>query len=214
MKFSESIKNIVEKAKQKKVVLLLSLVYSFVWAVCKIVFGIFTFSWFFCISGASTLLFGFIKKIYFNNHKIDSFENKKSKSITIGILLIISGALFTFYMARLFFVPYTKEYGKILSITIATFSFAELGIAIYNFARAKKTNDILLQSFKSCSLASSCYAIVLTQVALLFACKTNGNFYNAISGVVFGSFAVLIGVYVLTMASKAKSENFENEKQR
>ena len=91
-----------------------------------------------------------------------------------------------------------------MSITIATFSFAELGLSIYEYTKAIKTNDVLKQTFKGCSLASSCAAMVLTQVALLSATNTPGNLYNAITGTVFGMLMILIGVYLLINAIQQK----------
>lgn len=139
--------------------MLVCIAYNFVWAVCKIVFGVIYGSYFFCISGASTLTIGFSKKIYLTNFKSDDLKLKTTKSINISILLILSGLLFCFYMSRLFFISENIQYGLILSIAIATFSFVKFSIAICNFFKAKKTNDILFQSFKGCSLASSCFAI-------------------------------------------------------
>lgn len=208
MGIKQSFLKLKEKAKQKNLVLLISLIYSFVWAVCKIVFGVFTASYFFCVGGVSTLLFGFIKRVYLKHRENEDEQERKGKSITIAILLIISSAFFTFYMARLFFIDEIKNYGLILSIAIATFSFAELGISIYNFCKAKKTDDVLLQAFKGCSLASSCYALVFTQVALLSATNNTNNFCNAITGVVLGGFAVLIGIYLLIFS--LKNRNLKN----
>lgn len=34
-------KNVKEKAKQHNIVLLISIIYNFVWAICKILFGVF-----------------------------------------------------------------------------------------------------------------------------------------------------------------------------
>lgn len=200
---SEKIKSLISKAQQKKIFLLFSLIYNFVWAVCKIVFGAITGLYFFCVSGGSTILLGFTKKVYLKNYKTDDQTKKRNKSINIAILLLVSGALFVIYMARLFFIEESKEYGLILSIAIAAFSFAEFGLSIYNFAKARKTDDVLLQSFKGCSLVSSCYAIVLTQVALLSATGTSGSLYNAIVGVVMGGVALLIGLYLLIKAAKS-----------
>lgn len=204
MSNNDKLNSLISKIKQKNILLLLSVVYSYTWAICKIIFGVFTFSYFFCISGASTLLFGFIKKIYLTNYKSNDFNEKCGKSITISILLIISSSLFTFYMAKFFFVEDIQSYGLILSIAIATFSFAELGISIYNFTRAKDSQDILLQSFRGCNLSSSCFAIVLTQVALLSATQTSNNFFNGLTGVIMGSFAILIGIYLLIKSIQAK----------
>lgn len=207
MKLKEFYNRITEKAKQHKIVLLISLVYSFIWAVCKIIFGAFTYSYFFCISGASTLIFGFIKIIYLKHYKSDDFEEKKGKSIVISILLITSSALFTFYMARLFFISDVNNYGIILSITIAACSFFELSFSIFNYVKAKKTKDILLQSFKGCSLISSCFANVLTQVALLSATGSKNNFQNAITGILAGCISMLIGTIILIKSLKLKQKN-------
>lgn len=204
MSGNEKFKSLINKAQQKKIFLLLSLIYNFVWAVCKIVFGAISGLYFFCVSGGSTILLGFTKKVYLKNYKTDDMTKKRNKSINIAILLLISSVLFIIYMARLFFIQDSKEYGLILSIAIATFSFAECGMSIYFFLKAHKTDDVLLQSFKGCSLASSCYAIVLTQVALLSATGTEGNLYNAVTGVIFGAFALAIGIYVLTKAIASK----------
>lgn len=200
---TEKFKSLINKAQQKKIFLLFSLIYSFVWAVCKIVFGAISGLYFFCVSGGNTILLGFTKKVYLKNYKTDDQVKKRNKSINIAILLLISGALFIIYMTRLFFIQESKEYGLILSIAIAAFSFAEFGLSIYNFVRARKTDDVLLQSFKGCSLVSSCYAIVLTQVALLSATGTEGGIYNAIVGVVMGALALAIGLYVLIKAAKS-----------
>lgn len=193
-----------EISKAKNVVLLISLVYNFIWAIAKIIFGVFNFAYFFCVSGASSLLFAFIKKVYLKNYKSDDFSTRRGKSITISVLLIFSCVLFTFYALRLFFISDTKEYGLITSISIATFSFTELGLSINNFIKAKKTEDILLTSFKGCSLVSACYSIVLTQVALLSATKTPANYYNALTGVIFGFISICIGVYLLVNSINKK----------
>lgn len=205
MGFKAKISNFSNTVKQSKICLIFATIYAFVWSVGKILFGAFSGAYFFCVSGASSLLFAFVKKIYLHNCKNDDQAEKRGKSITISILIICSGALFTFYMARLFFINDVKQYDLIWSITIATASFFELGISIFNLYRAKQSKDILLQSFRGCNVASSCYAIVLTQVALLSATNTSqavASFYNALTGVILGGVAVVIGVVLLIFVCK------------
>lgn len=194
---------------RKKTNLILSMVYGFVWSIGKILFGAFTGAYFFCVSGASSLLFAFVKKIYLKNFESEQESEKRSQSVAISVLIVVSGLLFTFYMARLFFIDEAQQYGLIWSIAIATASFVELGMSIYNIKKANKTNDVLLQSFRGCNLSASCYAIVLTQVALLSATETSANLYNAITGV--GCIAVIIGVICIVRASKTKIKR-ESEK--
>lgn len=112
-------------------------------------------------------------------------------------------------MARLFFIKQTNEYGLIVSILIAAVSFTELILSIYNFIKSKKSTDVLLKSFKGCSLVSSCYAMAITQIALLSATDNQSNFYNGITGVIFGCIAIIIGLYLLIIAMKDSNTNFQ-----
>ena len=205
MNFRQKFIALERQAKQKNLVLHVSIIYSYVWSIFKIVFGVLTKGYFFSVSGASSLLLGFIKHVYLKNYKSDDNNEKIGKSLTIGILLIISSVLFTFYMARLFFIDEQSSYGLIMSITIAAFSFFELGLSITEFVKSKKTNDILLQSFRGCSLASSLFAIVLTQVALLSATGSTNNFFNGLTGLGLGLFSVLIGIYLIMNCFKKNS---------
>ena len=205
MNFREKFIELKRQAKQKNLVLLVSIIYSYVWSIFKIVFGVLTKGYFFSVSGASSLLLGFIKHVYLKNYKLDDNDEKIGKSLTIGILLIISSVLFTFYMARLFFIDEQASYGLIMSITIAAFSFFELGLSITEFVKSKKTSDVLLQSFRGCSLASSLFAIVLTQVALLSATGSTNNFFNGLTGLGLGLFSVLIGIYLIMNCFKKKT---------
>lgn len=181
------------------------MLYAFAWSICKILFGAFSGAYFFCVSGASSLLFAFVKKIYLHNYEKDDQAEKRGKSITIAILMLVSGVLFTIYMARLFFVEDNQQYGLIMSIAIATASFVELGFSIFYVTKAVKTTDLLLQAFRGCNLVSSCYAIVLTQTALLSATNTPANNYNAITGIVFGLISIAIAVWCLCIFSKSKN---------
>lgn len=207
MGFKTKISNFSNKVKQSNICLIFAVIYSFVWSIGKILFGAFSKGYFFCVSGASSLLFAFVKHIYLKTFKSENQDEKLGESVTISILIILSGVLFTFYMARLFFVDDVKQYGKIWSITIASASFFELGLSIANLRKAKKQNDTLLQAFRCCSLASSCYAIVLTQVALLSATNTPANFYNALTGVIFGVVTIFIGIILMIVISKRKIAN-------
>ena len=209
MKIRQKLNLLKEQAKQNHIVLLISVIYNFIWAVSKIVFGAVFASYFFCVSGASTLIFGFIKKIYRNHLDCDDEATKQKKSTTIAILLMISSLLFCFYMARLFFTYETKEYGLIISITIALLSFCELFLSIFNFIKAKQTNDILLQSFRGCNISSSLFAISLTQVALLSATNSTSNFLNALTGVVSGILSFAIGLYLLVKSSYFKKDTYK-----
>lgn len=195
--FVKRVQNLQMLKKINKQSVFLVMIINFVWAVGKIIFGVFSHLYFFCVSGANTLILGFTKRIYLKHLSTNDYHTRQRKALNLAILIIISGALFTFYMTRCFFLPDNTNYGLILSITIATFSFGELGLSIYKFSHASKSKDPLLRSSKASSLVSSLYAITLTQVALLSATNSTNNFYNGLTGIIMGSFSIILGIILL-----------------
>lgn len=79
MQIKKKLLSLRDKLVQKKIFLKLSLIFNFVWAVCKIIFGVVTFSYFFCVSGASTILFGFVKKVYIKYFNSNDYDEKRTK---------------------------------------------------------------------------------------------------------------------------------------
>ena len=197
-----------DKTKRIKFITFLTMIYNFIWSVAKIIFGVFSTMFFFCLSGVMTLLIGFIKKIFYNNIEHDSFKIKYKKSQIINILLIIIGILFIVYMLKLIFFPESSSYSLIASITIAAFSFGELGVSIYNIVQARKSKDILLTNLRNCNFASALFAIVLTQTAILSAQGVDASLYNVITGSIAGFVVVVIAVInlILLKINKQKIE--------
>lgn len=188
--------------KNIKYVVLINMIYNFIWSIAKIIFGIFSTMYFFCLSGVITLLIGYVKNIFYRHFEHEDESLKIDKSKVIGILLIIIGALFIGYMSKLFIWPEQSRYGMTVSIAIAAFSFGELGIAIFNIVRAKKSDDVLLWSLRNCNLASALFAITLTQTAILSAQAIEASTYNAITGIVAGGATMIIGLVVLIVSYK------------
>lgn len=208
MQIKHTFNKLRDKTERTKIIAFITMIYNFIWSIVKIVIGIFTGALFFCINGIYTLLIGFTKRIFLNHYKSDNEKQKASKSLLIGILIIIIGTLFTIYMARLFFINHTYNTNLIVAIVIATFAFVDLGISIYNITTERKQNDILLSTFRKCNLISSFYAIVLTQVALLSVTNSfNYSMYNGITGVIFGFLSILIGIYIIFKAKINLNKN-------
>ena len=120
---------------------------------------------------------------------------------------MVISLVYCLYMGRLFFVSSTTKYGEITAITIAAFSFLELAISIRNLVKSYKAKNILLMSLRSCNIASSFFALVLTQVAILSAVtEVDHSFYNAIGGIVFGALAFFVGLVQLIVGYKYKKK--------
>ena len=188
-----------------KLITFTTMIYNFIWSVGKVLFGIFMSAYIYILSGAYTFLLGFVKRIFLKNHKESENINKETKSIIMGVLILIAGFAFSLYMGSLAFWPHEARYGLIWSIFLALCSFVEMGIAIFNLCRVKKKNDILLSSLRCCNFVSACFAIVITQVAILSATETfNVSKYNAITGTIAGLIAICIGTYIIIKACKQK----------
>ena len=184
-----------------KILTMTTMIYNFVWAICKIIFGICMSAYLFCISGIYNILIGFAKKTFLSNRNRST--ETKTKCIVIGILILIAGIVYSLYTASFLIFPKDGNYGLILSIAIASCSFLELGISIYNIIKARRNNDDMLYSLRCCSLVTACFAIVLTQVALLSATNTiNVSIFNSISGILAGTIAIIIGINIIIKSSK------------
>ena len=111
-------------------------------------------------------------------------------------------------MLKLIFFPESSSYSLIASITIAAFSFGELGVSIYNIVQARKSKDILLTNLRNCNFASALFAIVLTQTAILSAQGVDASLYNVITGSIAGFVVVVIAVInlILLKINKQKIE--------
>lgn len=219
MKISETIQTLKkDKEKRTRAITFTTMLYNFFWSIGKILFGIFMHSYVYLISGVYTLMIAFVKKIFISNHNTKKSINPASKSIIIGSLLTAIGFVFAIYMGRLFFISRDNEYGLIWSIAIATCSFVELGIAVFNLVNAKKKNDILLFSLRCCNVVSSVFAIVLTQVALLSATGAeNISHFNAITGSIAGLISIILGSIVIIVSdriNKREKETAELENTR
>lgn len=206
MNFRYFLKDLItNRAKRDKLITFGSAVYNVLWSIAKIVIGIISQGYFFCINGVGTLLTGYAKYTYFLHYDTQDEAARRSKAAIINILLIIIGVFYISYMARLFvWTESTKNYGTIISLTIALCSFVELGISIKNLVKAIKSNDIMHTSLRGLNLANACFSIVLTQIVLFALCNENKPFYNALTGTIFGAFACFIGIIGLLIAPKNK----------
>lgn len=187
-----------DKTKRIRVYAFTGMLANVIWSVGKMLIGIISGAYFFAVSGVHTLLVGIIKSLFFKNYAKSDAAREVYVSRTIGALIVASALAFALYSARLFFVEETDSYGVIPSIAIAAFSFGELGVSIVGFVKSRKKEDLMLSALKGSKIASGFYALVLTQTAILAAQGESGvSKYNALSGVIFGLCALIVGVGVI-----------------
>lgn len=203
----KNIKNylLIEDVEHKKTnkITYFSMIQNLGWGIIKILFGIILSDYFWCISGLFTMDIGLCKFIYRKRRLKSNHELIKEIPYYryIGICLAIGSIIYIMYMGRLLlFDVETKTYDSIEGITIATFAFLDLGLAIKNFIVSNKKHDFLLSGLRLVGIVSALTAIVLTQVALLsFSSKSLStvNQSNGFMGVGFGVICLFISCFMI-----------------
>ena len=138
---------------------------------------------------------------------------EKSKQIMsyryVGIIISIASICYVLYSVRLFFDNSTSEYDMYLALVIALYTFVEFGINIKEAIKLRKSKALEAKAIRAISFSATLICFVLTQTAIMsFASEGDSSFVNAISGVVFGGLAALVGIYVVleSISNKRKLE--------
>ena len=92
----------------------------------------------------------------------------------------------------------------ILAITIALFSFIELGIPIYQLYKSKGKNDLVNTSFRIMNLSISLFSLVNTQSSIFMALNKVNNKANGSFGILVGSIIILLGLYLVIKIIRSK----------
>lgn len=92
----------------------------------------------------------------------------------------------------------------ILAITIALFSFIELGISIYQLYKSKGKNDLVNTSFRIMNLSISLFSLVNTQSSIFMALNKVNNKANGSFGILVGSITILLGLYLVIKIIRSK----------
>ena len=142
-----------------------SIVFNAIMATGKILLSIFQ-GVFFLVAGIINVFMMISKLQCYLGIKYPEKKSFKYRNIMTGIFLILAGAEYCVYMARMAFTDIPlMEYDMILGIIIACVSFVELGIAIYGCFKVIG-RDHYFRNIKIINLSSAFTAIVLTEVAL------------------------------------------------
>ena len=186
----------------------ITLPYNIIVILGKVIIGIFTSSFFMiinafysvgitsakCLTLKTDLDIKNIKESNIYDKRMLAYNNYK----TIGIIILVSSIFYTTYSVKNFFWPSNTEYSLIAGLVIAIVTFVELTISIIGIVLAKKRENVVYETMKLINLVSSFIALVLTQTALLsFSHTGDTSVYNGISGLIFGSLSIIVGVYMI-----------------
>lgn len=166
----------------------------------KIVSGLLSLSVFVCVNGLYTL--GMVLARYCAlAGAVRTKDVKKQYDYyrQAGMILIAASLLYLVYSGWSFFHPRAVSYHKYIALSIATFTFTEIGLNLYGMIANRSSRTPLLHAIKTINLAASLISLVLTQSAIL-AFAGGGNHdpaVNALMGLLSGTCAVLLGFYMI-----------------
>lgn len=123
----------------------------------------------------------------------------------IGIILLTLSALYTLSnVPTLIWGGTATRYEEPVAIIIATVTFTELGVSIHGVWSARRDKDLLIEAIKWTNLASSFVLVAFTQSAIMsFTTAEDPSRYSAITGVILGGSATVIGLYMTLRRHRA-----------
>lgn len=141
--------------------------------------------------------------------KIEYSEiEKRNREIKIyrtsGIILIILPICLSFAILEM--VAADRAFER-LGLTIyfaATYAFYKIITACYNFFKARKGDDLIVQTARNINLADAFVSILALQTSMFhsFAAGQNYGFANAITGAVVCALTVALGIIMLVGGQK------------
>lgn len=167
-------------------------------AIGKIIVGVVTGSYFFCVAGCFNFMMGGAKGTCL--YGIIRSTKIKRLNTYIGCLLMLAGSVYALYMGKYILFPTESfKFTTTLAIAIAAVAFYEMGTAIYGIVNTRE-HTTLYRNIKVINLASSLTAIAFAQVALLsFNDEIGGtrSQYNGVMGGIVGAICVVLGMSII-----------------
>lgn len=124
--------------------------------------------------------------------------------------MIAASLCYALYAFRLLLYPEQPYYSIYMGLPIAAFTFTEIGLNIRGILIERRGGQLMFHAIKMVNLASSLSCLVLTQTALLSftAADAEQNFSaaNGTMGLLMGSVAALIGIFMFRHVSKLEKQ--------
>jgi hypothetical protein len=179
-------------------------------ALGKIGVGVYSLSLFVCVSGFYNIGIGLAKHIMVKGH---SEKEQRRHYERVGWVMSASSVTYLIYCAHLAVSGEANvEYDLITSLAIATFTFTEIGFAVYGVLAVRKTKDLTLAAAKRINLVTALISIVLTESALLGMSEVeNAARYCGWTGLIFGAVSAAIGLLMIIEVRRRKSKQLSNE---
>ena len=172
-------------------------------------FGIMSHSvWYISISIYYLTLIFMKGNIYLSRKRYNTDLKKARAYRFCGIMFILltlalSGIIVLIYTSNMYF-----EYAGLLIFVFATFTFYKLTFSIINIFKARKHDNLYIQSIRNVNFASSLVSIIVLQVAMFqaFAPEFNKSVANGLTGGGVSLVILALGIYMICKANKEIKE--------
>ena len=122
------------------------------------------------------------------------------KAVNVSAVIIFSGLCYVCYSVRLFFSGSPGEYGMVMALAIACYTFVDFTIQIVEIIRLRHDGSLEAEALRVVSLCSILVCFVLTQTAIMsFSTDGDHHISDGIGGVVFGSLVTGVGAIYLVI---------------
>jgi len=194
----DSVKTISALVKGKKLVFArISILKDVLLVTGKLIISIISLSFFMFANTLYSSGMGIARFIAVKMHTQDGKKQIESYRL-VGVIISVASICYVLYSVRLFFGGKTGVYSMIIALVIALYTFVEFGINVKEAFRLRKSKALEAKALRAISFSSTLICFVLTQTAIMsFAAEGDNSFANALSGVIFGGLAALIGLYLI-----------------
>lgn len=190
---------LIKRAIQDKKLLFVraSIAKDFFLVIAKVIFSIVSLSFFMFANALFSIGIG-IARYYALKMHTQKYEEQIKSFQYVGMIISGASICYILYSIRLIFGESTTQYPMSLALLIACYTFVEFGINIKEILRLRKSEALEAKALRAIGFAGTLLCFVLTQAAIMsFASEGEHHLSNALSGIIFGSFAGIIGIYVV-----------------
>lgn len=181
-----------------------------------LVLGIMTGSvWYISITAYYSVLIAMKGYVFYSKKKHNDKNSQCATMRFCGSMFIIltvafSGIIVLIYTSNMYF-----EYAGLMIYAVALYTFIKLTDAIINLFKARKQDDLYVQSIRNINVASALVSLVVLQVALFqaFSPESNLSFANGLTGGAVSLAILALGIYMIIKANKEIKQRREKSEQ-
>src|SRR5574344_373084 len=170
--------------------------FGIIYSIVQFLFFIMTNSFFLVDSSLFSLSLCLSRLFCIIGYKLDKDNKRLVYVILSSILLAGGGVLYAIYSMRLLYGELPTDFGIIISITIALFSFIFIIKAIIVLIKERHNNNKYARNIRIIAFVSGLVNILLTQMSLIMANSPDTNQkYNLYFAFGIAIVTILLGAY-------------------